>query len=369
MKNTCFFNSANFWGGGEKLHLEYALEFKKKNYRVFLVSNKNAPLSKKASAQGLEIFSVSVGNLSFLNPFKILNLIRFYRKNEVDTVIFSASQDLKLGGFSAKLAGVKNIVYLRGLAVPIKNNLINRFIFKSILTHIVANSDETKRTILKNLAEVVDEKNVKTIYHGIELKESLFDQQNKLDIITQNARGVILGNAGRLTPQKGQTHLVELAKKLKDNKIEFTLFIAGTGELQSELERLIDKYELQNEVFLLGFVKDMDSFMNSIDVFLLSSIWEGFGYVLVEAMTKSKPVIAFDVSSNPEIVTSESGFLIDYADLDMFYEKTKLLITDESLRKSMGEAGKHNVIDRFDLKDRITEFEYYLLGKLFKGDK
>ena len=364
MKNTCFFNSANFWGGGEKLHLEYALEFKKKNYHVFLISNKDAPLSKKAVAHGLEIFSVAVGNLSFLNPLKIFRLIGFYKKNKVDTVIFSASQDLKLGGFSAKLAGVKNIVYLRGLAVPVKNNIINRFIFKSILTHIVANSDETKRTILKNLGPYVEEKNVKTIYHGIEINDTEESDFEILDAIKKNARGVVLGNAGRLTQQKGQLNLIEVAKKLKQNNLEFTLFIAGTGEMQIELETLIKKYNLEKDVFLLGFVKDMEKFMNSIDLFLLSSLWEGFGYVLVEAMAKSKPVVAFDISSNPEIVDSETtGFLVSYPDLDMFYEKTKILIENHALRKKMGEAGRERVLNSFELNDRITEFEYYLLGK------
>jgi len=108
----------------------------------------------------------------------------------------------------------------------------------------------------------------------------------------------------------------------------------------------------------------MDSFMNSIDVFLLTSIWEGFGYVLVEAMIKSKPVLAFDISSNPEIVTAnETGYLIDYPDLNMFAQKAQLLIEDEALRKKLGEEGRKSVIARFNLSERITEFEYYLLGK------
>ncbi len=366
MKNICFFNSVNFWGGGEKLHLEYALEFKKKNYQVILASKKNSPISNQAGINNLETFPVSVGNFSFLNVFKIIKLIIFYKKFNIDTVIFSASPDLKLGGISAKLAGVKKIVYLRGLAVPIKYSLINHFVFKSILTHIVANSDETKRTILKNLRPYVEEKNVKTIYHGIEINNTKNADSEMLDAIKKNARGIVLGNAGRLTLQKGQLHLIEVAKKLKQNNLEFTLFIAGTGEMQAELDALIKQYNLQTDVFLLGFVKDMEKFMNSIDIFLLSSVWEGFGYVLVEAMAKSKPVVAFNLSSNPEIVDSEkTGFLVKYPDLDMFYEKTKMLIENQSLRKKMGEAGRERVLNHFELSERITEFENYLLGKSF----
>lgn len=364
MKNVCFFNSIKFWGGGEKLHLEYAIEFKKKNYNVFLASNPSSPLWTKASSEQLKTYPVSVKNLSFLNPFKILKLVRFYNENMIDTVIFSASQDLKLGSIAAKIAGVKNIVYLRGLAVPVKANLVNRFVFKSLLTHIISNSDETKRTILRSLGKYIDNNKVKTIYHGIDVNKLTNDKTLILKEIKEKGHGVILGNAGRLTSQKGQDKLLMVAKKLKSQNVDFTLFIAGTGELKTKLEKTIDEYDIRKEVVLLGFVDNMELFMNSIDIFLLTSEWEGFGYVLVEAMIKSKPVVAFNKTSNPEIVQQNvSGFLVEYPHLDMFTEKTKLLIKDSHLRKKMGEASKLNVIERFQLADRITELEHYLIDK------
>lgn len=364
MKNVCFFNSVEFWGGGEKLHLEYALEFKKKGYNVIIASKNNSPLNKKAELSGLEVFGVTINNLSFLNPFKILNLVIFFKRKKIDTVIFSGSHDLKIGCLSAKLAGIKKIVYLRGLAAPIKNSLINRITFKYFLTHIVANSDETKRSILQNIEGYIDESKVKTIYHGIEINNSTLNRNNKLIEITSQSSGVILGNAGRLTKQKGQHHLIEVARKLKEKDIAFTLFIAGTGEMQTELEVLIQQYELQKEVILLGFVKDMVGFMNSIDIFLLTSIWEGFGYVIVEAMIKSKPVVAFDISSNPEIiVNNKTGFLVNYPDLEEFELKTELLIKNEALRQEFGKSGNQRVLNQFDISDRITEFENYLLFK------
>jgi len=364
MKNVCFFNSVGFWGGGEKLHLEYALEFKKKNYNVTMVTKNNSPLSEESDKYELESAHIRVGNLSFLNPFKIIKLIRFYRYQAIDTVIFSGSHDLKLGGIAAKLAGVKKIVYLRGLAVPIKNDIINHVIFKYILTHIIANSRETKKSILLHLNECISDEKVKTVYHGVKIENSSPNDNQKNDAIVAKGRGVILGSAGRLTKQKGQHLLIDVAKKLKEKNIEFTLFIAGSGELEAELRNQIEQYNLQQEVILLGFVKDMNTFMNSIDIFLLPSIWEGFGYVLVEAMLKSKPVVAFNISSNPEIVTqNKTGFLVSYPDTELFAKKVQELIQNDVLRKQFGENGKLDVINRFNLKDRITEFEYYLLDK------
>jgi glycosyltransferase involved in cell wall biosynthesis len=361
MENVCFFNSVKFWGGGEKLHLEYALEFKKKNYKVFLVSKKDSPLSERAIQGGLQVFNITVKNLSFLNPFKIIRLVRFFQRVNIDTIIFSGSQDLKLGGIAAKLAGVKNIVYLRGLAVPIKNSFLNRILYKNVLTGVVANSEETKRTILSNLIPI-DQGKVSVIYHGIDIEMPGKNNSNKLDFIKQNGHGIILGNAGRLTLQKGQQYLIEVARTLKMKQVDFTLFIAGTGEMYNQLQALIREYNLQNEVYLLGFVEDIGGFMNSIDVFLLSSKWEGFGYVLVEAMIHSKPVVAFNISSNPEIVENNvTGYLADFPDLEMFAEKVRLLSDNESLRKRFGEKGRQAVIDKFQLNQRIDEFENYLL--------
>jgi len=363
MKNICFFNSVRFWGGGEKLHLENGLEFKKKGYTVTIVSNPDAPLWEKAHNSELFTHPIKAGNLSFLNPLKLYRLIRFYKNNKIDTVVFSTSQDLKLGGISAKLAGVKRIVNLRGLDVPVKASILNRFIYNSVLTHIISNSEATKKSILKHLGKYIPSDKVHTIYHGIELDKYNAVNNTINKQVKELGHGIILGNAGRLTPQKGHEYLIKVAKQLKQEKIDFTIFIAGTGELKDELTNLIEENNLEKDVVLLGFVDDVDTFMNSLDIFLLTSIWEGFGFVLVEAMLKSKPIVAFNITSNPEVVTAdETGFLVDNFSVEKFTEKVKLLIQDESLRKKMGDAGRISVMNRFILEDRVSELESYLLN-------
>lgn len=147
--------------------MEYAAGFRDLGYQVSMVANKHGQLWKKAENIGLTLFPFSVKNLSFLNPFSVFQMVRFFKSEHIDTVIFSASQDMKLVGIAAKIAGVEKIVYLRCLAKPMKNNLINRILFKRILTHIVSNSEETKRTIVLNMSGLLPAKKVRTIYHGI----------------------------------------------------------------------------------------------------------------------------------------------------------------------------------------------------------
>lgn len=356
--NICFFNSHPFWGGGEKLHLEYALGLRARDHQIELFCAPDSELNRRAQLSNIVINLIAVGNLSFLNPFKIIKLVKQFKKKKFDVLIFSSSQDLKTAGLAAKLAGIKKIVYLRGLAVPVKNSLINRFYFSKIITHIIANSEETKRMLLVNLNKTIPEEKIAIVYHGIELKAEPALNSDHFNLKRTSENQIILGNAGRLTEQKRQLDLIEVAKILKERKLNFILYIAGEGELKQFLQSRIEEYNLQNEVKVLGFVANMEEFYRSLDIFLLSSGWEGFGYVLVEAMMANKAVVAYDISSNPEIVEdSQTGFLVDYKDLNAFASKTQLLIENIDLRKQMGQKGHQRVKDHFLLGHSVIAFE------------
>lgn len=362
MKHICFFNSLKFWGGGEKFYHEFALGFVRKGYQVSVVSHPESPLTQKAKADGIPTLPIIVTNMSFLNPLKILALARYFRSNGIDTVFFSVSQDLKLAGLAAHWAGVKNIVYRRGLAVEKKNSMLNRYLFSKIATKIIANSEETKRLLLKNLKNSIDPDQVKIIYNGINLDDIDSKPVVNFQAVDDQKKGLVLGNAGRLTAQKGQSYLLEVAKFLKDRGHTFTLFIAGTGELYDELHRQMVEADIQDCVVLLGFVEDIPNFMHSLDLFLLASLWEGFGYVLTEAMAQKKAVIAFNSSSNPEVVDDgKTGVLVETGDVLAFANAVEMLMLDEDLRMKMGAAGRKRVEALFSFPVQLRELENFLL--------
>ncbi len=357
----CFFNSTPFWGGGEKLHLEYAIEFKKRNYPVCIVAKKDAPLYQESLKNNIETNAFTIGNLSFLNTRKKLRLVKYFREAKIHTVFISASPDLKIASFAAKIAGVKNIIYLRGLAAPVKNTFLNRKIVNQTLTHIIANSEETKRMVLGNFSNKELYQKVKVIYHGIDLEIYDVKAKNQELLYQRIGNELILGNAGRLTKQKGQGHLVEVAKTLKEKGVRFKLLIAGSGEEEEKLKAQVSAYGLQENVIFLGFVKHMEGFMKTLDVFVLTSVWEGFGYVLVEAMAAEKPVIAFDMTSNPEIVSDqETGFLVPYPNETFFANKIIALNSSPELREKLGKNGRKKVEKKFQLNQIIQEIEAYL---------
>jgi glycosyltransferase involved in cell wall biosynthesis len=332
-KNICFFNTTKFWGGGEKWHFEAAEMMSKTSNNTFFVCDGDGELTKKL-ALDIKQLHITAGNLSFLNASKVNKLIKFYHDNKIDIVIFNSPKDLKLGGKAAQKAGIKAIVYRRGIAVEVKKGRLNNHLFKDVVTHFIFNSNATKELLEKNYTEIISTKKTAIIYNAIEFPE-------EIDVSTNpsGSTQIIIGNGGRLVKQKGHLHLISIAQKLKSKGINFKILIAGEGPLHNGLKEEINSQNLTEQIILLGFVEDMKSFMQQIDVFVSTALWEGFGFVLAEAMVAQKPVLAFDLSSNPELVKDgENGFLIPPTNIDLFTDKLEQLINDRTLRTQMGET-------------------------------
>ena len=349
-KTICFFNSNKVWGGGEKWHYEFSLRLLKEGYRVAAVTNRNSDLFFKFQSTDIPLFSLRVNNLSFLNPFKIIKIYRFFKKNDIQVAILGLSSDLKLGGIAAKLAGLNKILYRRGSAVPVKNSLLNRLLFRYVLTGVIVNSLEIKRALLQNNPNLIKHNKIHLLYNcididGFSIPNPFIKYQNKQD------GEIWLGNGGRLVDQKGQKFLIDLAKILKDKKIKFKLLIAGKGYLENTLKEQAISLGLENEIIFLGFVPDMSSFMHAIDIFLLPSLHEGSSNVLLEAMACSKPVVAFDVSSISEIVEHDhTGFLTEFKNVQNFSDRVQSLIEDPGLRLQMGMNGKRKIEEKFNVE-------------------
>jgi glycosyltransferase involved in cell wall biosynthesis len=352
----CFFNSTVSWGGGEKWHYDTATRIAAKGYDTIVITNQKSELLQQIKKTKLRYFRIFVGNLSFLNIFKIIQLVKYFRRQRVKTIIINLSADLKLAGISAKIAGVKKIIYSRGIAVAIKDSLLNRFLLRYVATNIIANSIETKHTILKKNTQLVDENKIKIIYNGIDFNE-YFNHRYK-EIYARKNDEVIIGNAGRFSEEKGHEHLIELARQLNEQNINFKLLLAGKGKLENKYKKSVEMLGLSNKVIFLGFVTDMISFHGNIDIFVLSSHYEGFGYVLIEAMAKEKPVIAFSIGSSAEIIDDGvNGFIIDKFNIPQLTEKVKLLIYNSELRKQFGQNGFKKVKELFSVERTVEEVE------------
>ena len=350
----CFVNTVKSWGGGEKWHLEVSMRLHADGYKVILVSSRGSELIKRAIANKVPYRMLRIRNLSFLNPIKIFLIYKLLKREKVGTLIINLSTDLKSAGIAASLAGVKHIIYRRGSAIPIRNTLLNRYLYRNIVTKIIANSGETYRTILINNPTLVPKEKITVIYNGINLKT--YDLQKEDLIYRRQENEIIIGNAGRLSEEKGQHYLIDLAKILKSHGYKFKILIVGKGKMENKLKKYSQSQGVADNVILLGFIENIRSFNITIDVFVLTSLYEGFGYVLVESMANRKPVVAFDIGSTAEIIENgKTGFLVEKGNVEQLAEKLELLINDQKLRETMGESGRKRVEEVFTFEKTIEK--------------
>jgi glycosyltransferase involved in cell wall biosynthesis len=354
-KTICFFNSNKAWGGGEKWHYSTAMELKRRGYNTILVTNLRSELRTKGVSAGLNVYSFLIGNLSFLNPFKLLVLFFFFKTKNVDTIIMNLPADLKSAGIAARLAGVKNIMYRRGMPHPLRSTWLNRFLFQKVLTKVIVNSEEIGRSLSQGNEDWFPKNKMVLVYNGVDTKARI--DTSKILYQKKNNEFVI-GNAGRLTSQKGQKHLIEMAEILKSQNINFHVLIAGEGELRSSLVEMIKTKNLQNHVTLLGHVNDIAAFMNSLDLFVFPSHFEGSANTLIETLFYQKPIIAFDVSSNPEIIQHNvNGLLAKAFDSQDLTKCVMELMNSPQLREEFVKNGEKIVKEKFDNQKIIQALE------------
>jgi glycosyltransferase involved in cell wall biosynthesis len=345
---VCLFNSQSTWGGGEKWHADVAVQLKKQGIPVRYFSAPGSPLARRMEEIGIKGFQKTISNLSFLNPIKVLNLARLMRTEKVGSIVMNLSGDMKIASNAARIAGVPKIIYRRGSAIPIRDTPLNRYLFRKVITGIIANSMEVKRTILFNNERLVPEDKITIIYNGVNLER--FKGDAAPIYIPQNGE-IVLGCAGRLSEEKGHMHLLDLMKNLSGSPFRFKLLIAGEGRLMSLLQRRTRKLGLEDRVDFLGFISDMPGFFNSIDIFLLPSHFEGFSNAVIEAMASARPVVAFDVGSTAEVIRDgKTGYIIRDKSVQEMSGKILELASNKELRRSMGREGRKRVEESFSFE-------------------
>lgn len=362
-KTICFFNTAIPWGGGEKWHFEMAKHLHESGQPVVIFCHKDSFLFKKVKAHNIPYKTICNSNTSFLNPLKLLRFSKMLRKHKVATLVLNLSQDVKSGGIAGKLAGVKRIIYRRGSAIPVRNSRLNRFLYKNVIDEILVNSKATQECILQNNTALFPKDYITVIPNGID--GQTYVKKAFKPYYKRKSSELILTNLGRLEEQKNQLFLIDAANELRDRGFAFHMLIGGSGRLKTAIETKINKYNLEPYVDLVGFVENPKNLYMSGDLFLLPSLWEGFGYVIAEAGLSEKPTIAFDISSNPEVIAeNKSGILVPENDIVAFCDAIMTFDKNRKRIVEMGTFAQKHILDSFDkikihkkLADYITKKE------------
>lgn len=348
-----FFNSIATWGGGEKWHYEASVFFANAGHDVyFFGSPKGVIASKLQDNKAINFIPIQLSNSSFLNPFKLFNLKKKFKRLHLDILIINHPGDLKIAAHAAYLAKIPHIVYRRGSAIPIKDRMFNRYIFKNWVTAILANSQATKNTITALNHNLFPIEEIKVIYNPIDITSFIEKPYNS--IIDRSNNILKIGSLGRLSHEKNHKFLIDVSKRLTELAIAHNIYIGGTGEMEKELKEYSKLQGTEENVVFVGFLNNVKDLLMAIDLFILPSLWEGFGYVVAEASACKKPVIAFNVSSLPELIQEgKTGYLVPVNDVDVTVERIQRL-KDPILREKMGENGFEYCNQTFE-KSKITK--------------
>jgi glycosyltransferase involved in cell wall biosynthesis len=165
----------------------------------------------------------------------------------------------------------------------------------------------------------------------------------------------IVGNVAALVPHKGQRYLVDAAHLVVQQVPDARFVILGEGELREHLERQVRDYRLEKHVLLPGFRTDVLGCIKGFDLFAMSSVTEGLGTSLLDAMACGKPIVATDAGGIPEVVDQGvSGTIVPARDARAMANAIVELLSDESRRRSMGAAGLARVKARFTVERMVA---------------
>jgi len=193
------------------------------------------------------------------------------------------------------------------------------------------------KTILQKYYFIKESKLV-VIYNGIDLDnidklknekitnyKEIFDDINFVKLIT----------IGRLSKEKGHLHLIKAFQKAKEQFQNLKLFILGEGPLRKELQQFIMKNDLKNDVILTGLIKNPFKYLAKSNIFVFSSLYEGFGNVLIEALACKLPIISTNCMVGPQEILENGtyGILVDVMDIDDLSKNIVLLAKHPDLLK------------------------------------
>jgi glycosyltransferase involved in cell wall biosynthesis len=174
------------------------------------------------------------------------------------------------------------------------------------------------------------------------------------DFATRRLLGV-----GRLADQKQFNVLIRVFASLANRHSLWSLRILGEGPLRADLQRQIAELGLESRIKLAGVTSAIENEFVEADIFALTSKYEGFGMVLVEAMTVGLPCVTFDCPSGPREISMDGqvALLVTLNDEQALELALERLMVDADLRKTLGSQARASVIERFSLAKIIEQWD------------
>lgn len=326
-KLIIFFPSINN-GGNEKNFFSTANNLNKNNVSVAIITCSKKKIEKKINFKNnLNFFDLDFLGLNLKLIICFFYLI-FCNKKKIPILSFQGNI---FSIIASKIIGCK--VFIRFNSHPenfIKNSfkeILFKYIYKKA-DGVIVNSQEIKNYLIRKF-------NIKSnlIRNEIDIKKIKELSKKKINInFFKNKKKKLLISVGRLDRNKNHYFIIDALSRLEE-KYKFNLIILGSGYLKKYLEKLIQKKNLKNFIKIISFKKNPYPYINNSDCLILSSFYEGYPNVLIEAGALNKFIISSDCKSGPrEIICKNSnGYLFKS---NNYFSFRKKIIQFHNLKKN-----------------------------------
>jgi glycosyltransferase involved in cell wall biosynthesis len=349
-------------GGAQKQLLSLIRHLDRARFSSFLFTAKDGLLvSEAALIEGLTL----IKSESLERPINlwrdllaIIEIFRCIKKNKITIVHTHSSKAGILGRLAAKLSGVKLILhtvhgwpfhdYQPGLARKLFLGL-ERFAAKFTDKIIVVSGYDKEKGIANR---VTAKDGYALIHYGIVYADFTGDGRDVRKELKIGPDDLVVTNISCFKPQKSPLDFIRLAALVAPLFSQIKFLLVGNGVLRVKVERLIKKLNLEKQMVLTGWRRDIPEILAASDVLVLNSRWEGLPVVVLEALSSGCPVVA--TGGVAEVVLEgRTGCLVQPGDIFRMQEQLLALLKSADLRKEMGGSGRKMLGTDFSLEQML----------------
>jgi glycosyltransferase involved in cell wall biosynthesis len=346
-------DTARTWRGGQNQVLLTVTGLAEAGHQAVLVAHERGELRRRAT-EGLRFIGFSPR--SEFDVHAGWQLGRIFRDIQPDVVHAHDPMAVALTAMALQMKpGLTRrplVVASRRVDFHLKRHAFSKWKYRHVDVFIAAS--ELIASILA--ADGIAADRIEIVHDGVDVEA--IERQPAVDAhgsFWLPAGAPIVGNVAALAAHKGQRHLVAAAARVVRKVRDARVLIVGEGDLREPLERQIRDLGLERHVLLTGFRRDVLGLMKSFDVFAMSSVTEGLGSAILEAMACSRPVVATRAGGIPEaVVDGTTGLLVPPRDEAALADALIRVLKDEALRQRLGQAGRERVRAAFGVDGLVA---------------
>jgi glycosyltransferase involved in cell wall biosynthesis len=338
------------YGGAEVLLKDLVLQFRELGVtaEVALLQKLHTSMEEELLNNGIVIHYTN--NKNIYNPLHVRSLIKLIHQFDAVHVHLFPSQLWTT--VSSALSHCKRPIITTEHSTHNRRRVfwfhpIDRWMYNKI-DSIVCISEATKSALLEWLPDLSGK--VSVINNGIDITRFATAQanQSKVDVIGVDAPLIL--SIGRFQPEKNHRTLLKAVGLIEGAH----LLLVGDGVLLEEMKRLASELHIDHRVHFLGRRNDIPELIKLSDVYVQSSIWEGFGIAALEAMAGGIPVLASKVPGLQDVV-GDAGVLFEPGNYQELAEKLDLILKDPVYLENLAKKGVARSLE-FNIKNTATEY-------------